>query len=138
MAREAKNRLNGVPTRRAGQYLLAMTDGRARQTERIKLLRQALLNAGHVSLNQQAAALGLARSTTWAVLQANHKCWGLRAAVVKRMLASPTLPASARDAILSYVDEKLRGAYGHNDLQVDRFSARLSEFEAPLQFRKRS
>src|SRR5262245_34319164 len=69
---------------------------RAKQRQRIRELRTALIRSGFGSLDQQTAALGLSRSTTWAVLQGNHKCKGLRAALIARMLASPRLPDNAR------------------------------------------
>ena len=62
---------------------------KARQCSKIAELRWAL-RAGYPSLDKQASALGLGRSTTWAVLQASHKCSGLSGSVIKRMLRSPT------------------------------------------------
>ena len=41
---------------------------------------------GLVTLSSQSSALGLSRSTTWAILQANHKGSGLSGAIIKRML----------------------------------------------------
>jgi len=69
---------------------------KARQSAKIAELRQILLQAGYHSLGKQASALGLSRSTTWAVLQANHKSSGLSGCVIKRMLRSPGLPSSAK------------------------------------------
>jgi hypothetical protein len=39
------------------------------------------------------------------------------------MLSSPELPAHVRVTILTYVDEKLAGLYGHNKTQLRRFTA---------------
>ena len=104
---------------------------RTRQTKRIREIRQALIEAGFVSLDQQAAALGLSRSTTWAVLQGNHKCSGLRAALLARVLAAPNLPGSVRTILVTYINEKAQGAYGHNDLQRQHFIFRLKRFGGP-------
>jgi len=95
-------------------------------SSKIKALRDALYDAGFLTLAQQASALGLARSTTWHILQANHKGSGLSARVINRILAAPKLPAPARAAILAYVADKISGLYGHRNLQRHRFAAQLS------------
>jgi hypothetical protein len=43
------------------------------QSAKIKEVGEALVATGHVSLDEQATVLGLSRSTTWTILQANHK-----------------------------------------------------------------
>jgi predicted DNA-binding transcriptional regulator AlpA len=97
------------------------------QSSRIKELGDALVATGFLTLDQQAQALGLARSTTWTIVQANHKSSGLSAGVINRMLRAPQLPPLVRAAILTYIAEKTAGLYGHNELQVHRFAARLSD-----------
>ena len=96
---------------------------RPTQSQRIRELREALIEAGCVSLDQQAAVLGLLRSTTWAVLSNN--CAGLPAALLAHMLRASKLPQSARAILVSYVREKSHGAYGHSDAQRERFTAQL-------------
>ena len=96
---------------------------KAWQATRIGDLRTALAADGLVILDDQARALGLSRSTSWAVLKANHKATGLTAATINRMLSSPELPPRARATILTYVEEKLAGLYGHNEEQLGRFAA---------------
>ena len=96
---------------------------KARQCARIAELRQVLLRAGYQSLDKQASALGLSRSTTWAVLQANHKSSGLSGSVIKRMLRSRDLPPAARQWIEEYVAEKLAGTYGHGRKPLRIFRA---------------
>jgi hypothetical protein len=59
----------------------------------------------------------------WAVLKANHKASGLAAGTINRMLSSPELPPHVRVTILTYVEEKLAGLYGHNKEQLSRFAA---------------
>jgi hypothetical protein len=95
----------------------------ARQATRIGELGGALAADGFVTVDEQARALGLSRSTAWAVLKANHKASGLAAATIIRMLSSPELPTHVHATILTYVEEKLAGLYGHNKEQLSRFAA---------------
>ena len=92
-------------------------DHKARQAARIKELGAALAASGLVALDEQARALGLSRSTAWAVLQANHKASGLAVPTINRMLSSRELPPNVRFTILKYVEEKLAGLYDHNKTQ---------------------
>ena len=100
-----------------------IAENKARQTIRIRELASAL--AGLVTLGEQARALGLSRSSAWTVLKANHKASGLAAGTINQMLSSPALPPRARATILTYVEEKLAGLYGHNKTQLRRFAAGL-------------
>ena len=99
---------------------------KAMQSAKIRELRQALVDAGVLTLDQQAKSLGVSRSTAWAVLKGNHKSSGLSATLINRMLASPQLPGSARKIILEYVEEKSAGAYGHGKERLRQFRARLA------------
>ena len=101
-------------------------DLKTKQSLKIQELRHALAAAGFVALDEQAEVLGLSRSTTWAVLKGNHKCSGLSAGVISRMLSSPRLPSSVRRTILEYFDEKAAGSYGHSKGQLRKFVAQLS------------
>ena len=100
-------------------------DHKARQAIRIKELGAALAAAGLFTVDEQARALGLSRSSAWAVLKANHKASGLTVPTINRMLSSPELPPNVRFTILKYVEEKLAGLYGHNKKQLRRFAARF-------------
>jgi hypothetical protein len=100
---------------------------KARQSSKIREIGDALVLMGFQTLDQQAKALGLARSTAWTVLQANHKSSGLSATVINRMLSSRHLPPLVRATILEYVDEKAAGMYGHGKMQIRRFSSRLAD-----------
>jgi hypothetical protein len=57
------------------------------------------------------------------ILKANHKASGLAAGTINQMLSSPALPPRARATILTYLEEKLAGLYGHNKTQLRRFAA---------------
>src|SRR5215217_537038 len=89
-----------------------MSKLKARQRLRIKEIGVALCEAGHISLDEQAKVLGLRRSTTWVVLQANHKSTGLTAGLINRILEAPELPSAVRAKVLQYAEEKAAGLYG--------------------------
>ena len=113
----------GVPGFPGAPLKSKLTEAKARQATRIRELGSALTASGLVTLGEQARALGLSRSSAWAVLKANHKTSGLAAGTINQMLSSPALPTPARVTILTYVDEKLAGLYGHNKTQLRRFAA---------------
>jgi hypothetical protein len=79
---------------------------------RIGKICDALRAAGFDSLDEQAEALGLPRSTTWNILCGNHKKSGLSAASVMRMLKSPRLPESVRARIIEYIEAKIADDHG--------------------------
>ena len=103
----------------------AVAEMKARQSSKIKELGDALVVEGLVTLDQQADALGLSRSTTWTILKANHKASGLSATIINRMLAAPRLPMLARAKLLEYIGEKSAGLYGGSKIQLRRFANRV-------------
>jgi hypothetical protein len=109
-----------------------IAESKARQIIRIRELGAALAADGLVTLDEQARALGLSRSTAWAVLKANHKSSGLAAGTINQMLSSPALPPRARATILTYVEEKFAGLYGHNEEQLGRFAAGVRSVQSRL------
>jgi len=96
-----------------------------RQSVKIKELSDVLVAAGFISLDEQAAALGLSRSTTWTILKAKHKNYGLSASIINRILQKPKLNKFVRAKMIEYVQEKASGHYGHNKTQLRRFKERL-------------
>jgi hypothetical protein len=66
---------------------------RAQQSSKIKELAEAVKFAGFLTLDEQAKALGLSRSTAWTIRRASHKASGLSASIINRMLVAPELPA---------------------------------------------
>src|SRR3569833_2855367 len=94
-----------------------------RQREQIRQIGVALRREGFVALDDQARALGLSHSTTWKVLQADHKASGLHAGLICHMLAHKDLPLAVRTVLRQYVIEKARGYYGHGLLRRRRFAA---------------
>jgi hypothetical protein len=106
-------------------YFASLSAMKARQNAKLREIRETLVAAGLVSLDQQAAALGLRRSTAWVVLKANHKASGISGTIIKDMLTCPRLPTSARQVIEHYVARKLAGDYGHSQTSIRKFRARL-------------
>jgi hypothetical protein len=99
---------------------------RLRQADKIREIGRALADAGIFTLDSQARALGLSRSTTWTILKASHKSSGLSAALIARMLAHPNLLPAVRRKIFEYIKEKKAGLYGDTPARLRKFSARLS------------
>src|SRR5512136_1820143 len=81
---------------------------KARQSAKIREIADALIAEGFFTLDAQAKALGLGRSTTWTILKASHKSTGLSAKIIDRILARH-LPLLVRAKILEYVEEKAIG-----------------------------
>jgi len=95
---------------------------KVRQRSKIAEIRAALVETGHVALDEQAATLGLSRSTAWSVLRPNHKSSGLEARTISRILRSPRLPRLVRQRMLEYLQEKIRGLYGHSERRRREFA----------------
>jgi hypothetical protein len=94
-----------------------------KQRDKIRQIGEALRRAGLDTLTKQASAMGLSRSTTWTILRASHKTSGLRAQLIRRMLAREELPSSVRCVLREYVIEKAQGHYGHSVERRRRFTA---------------
>jgi hypothetical protein len=114
-----------VDRRRTRSRAFGVAEMKARQADKLREIREALIAAGILSLDEQARVLRLPRSTAWTVLQGNHKGSGLSAAIVNRMLAAPRLPPRVRAKILEYVEAKAAGLFGHSKSQRRRFIERL-------------
>jgi hypothetical protein len=104
---------------------------KARQSAKIRELREALVAAGFLTLDEQSKALGLSRSTTWTILKGNHKGSGLSAAIIDRMLAAPMLPTLVRAKIYEYIEDKTAGLHGDNEMLLRKFVARLRTQDCP-------
>jgi hypothetical protein len=85
---------------------------KAQQSLKIQEIGQALIAAGFATLDKQATALEVPRSTAWTILKARHKNYGLSAKLINRMLASQQLPPLVRSKIIEYREEKTAGLYG--------------------------
>jgi hypothetical protein len=98
---------------------------RERQSAKIREIKDALTAAGVLTLDKQADALGLSRSTTWHLLSGKHKGSGISGTIINRMLATPRLPPAVRVTTLEYIAEKIAGRYGDSKLGLSKFTARL-------------
>jgi hypothetical protein len=80
--------------------------GRRSHTIGIERIAEALIASGYTSLDAQAKALGIHRSTAWTIVRAKHKLGRLSAKTSGRILANPRLPPRVRDAVQQYLTEK--------------------------------
>jgi hypothetical protein len=82
--------------------------GRKQRNYRIGLMNiaDALIASGYTSLDQQAKALGLSRSTAWTIIHAKHKVDRLSTKVSARMLENPELPPLVRTTLQKYLAER--------------------------------
>ena len=71
--------------------MAAMSHLKARKAAKMREIGEALVAVGYVSLDDQATALHLSRSTTWTIIKGTHKGSGLSTAVLNRMLIAPGL-----------------------------------------------
>ena len=124
--------LSAADLQRRGERPLPLSARvKARQASKIRELAEAVESAGFLTLDEQAKALGLPRSTAWTIRRASHKASGLSASIINRMLAAPELPPLARSKIIEYVEEKAAGLYGGSRSQRRRFAAQLSIAQLP-------
>ena len=124
-----------MPTRRTDPKRLnsvgprsSQSRRRTRQNAKIGQIGHALATAGLFSLDEQAEAVGLSRSTMWTLLRVKHHGSGLSPRIIARMLAAPDLPRPVRAKILEYVAEKRAGQYGDSDFKLRRFVRRLAHY----------
>jgi hypothetical protein len=97
-----------------------------RQSAKIRQIKDALIASGYKALDDQARAIGLSRSTAWTIIKGQHKSSGLSTSVVLAILSKPDLPATVREILLEYVNEKAAGLYGDKPFRVRQFISRLS------------
>lgn len=128
--------VSAVQQRDGGAYK-DVKDSACRQREKIGEIGKVLREAGFVTVDEQACALGLGRSTTWMILQAEHKTSGLHAELICRMLAHKKLPLTVRLVIRQYVIEKARGEYGHSLGRRRRFAANFWDIPELAELLKR-
>ena len=114
------------------EQVLTERELKARQSSKIREIGELLITAGFISLDAQAKALGLARSTAWTILSATHMGTGLSARIICRMLSSGELPAPVRTKVLEYAEEKAAGIYGGSERQRRRFTAKLTLLGLPF------
>ena len=101
----------------------SVSEMKARQAAKLREIREALVEDGVVGLTEQAAALGLSRSTAWTIVTGIHKGSGLSVRSINRMLAMPLLPPTVRSTIIDYIKEKTAGNYGGT--RLPKFASRV-------------
>jgi len=65
-------------------------------------ISEALISSGYTSLDQQAQALGIHRSTAWTIVKNKHKLGRLSAKTIDRILSNPETPPSVRTIVQQY------------------------------------
>jgi len=88
------------------------SEAKEKQALKLAEIRETLVAAGYDTTAKQAAILGIGRSTAWVLLNRDKRA-GPSAKVIKRILSSPQVPARARRKVEQYVEQKVRGLYGH-------------------------
>ena len=91
-----------------------------RQALKLAEIREALVAAGYDTTAKQAAVLGVCRSTAWVLLNRDKRA-GPSAKVIKRILLSPQVPKKVRLKVEQYVEDKIRGRYGHSKQRTQWF-----------------
>ena len=115
-------------TTSAGRLL----EAKARQAAKIAEVRTALIVTGYRTIAEQAFALGINRSTAWALLNHADKA-GPSAIVLKRILSSRNLPQEVRLKVEEYIFEKIAGLYGHTDVRRRWFCDQIENFRRATQ-----
>ena len=69
----------------------------------LRAITDALIRSGYKSLDAQARALGICRSTAWTVIKQKHKLGRLHDNTTTKILANPELPVQVRAAVEAYV-----------------------------------
>jgi hypothetical protein len=81
-----------------------------------RLIADALIEEGYLSLDAQAKALGLNRSTVWTIMKATQKLGRLNSKTALCILANPSTPVSVRAIIDAMFDTKtVLQAKGNDD-----------------------
>jgi hypothetical protein len=75
-------------------------------TVRLQQIGDALIAAGYTSLDEQAKALGVTRSTAWNIVNGKNKRDRLADKTTNRILANPHTPPSVRAIIKQYLAER--------------------------------
>ena len=89
---------------------------------RIQQISEALIASGYTSLDEQARALGIHRSTAWTIIKTKHKLGRLSAKTTSRILANPDTPPMVRVVVQRYLAERsdatASGDYRRRSAQV--------------------
>jgi hypothetical protein len=106
LERPPEGKRSGLSARLEAVRLLHTSS--VRRTIPVQRIADALVEAGYISLDQQARALGVHRATAWTIMRTKHKLGYLNGKTAERMLANPELPTCIRDVLHRYATEKPR------------------------------
>src|ERR1044072_7190685 len=87
----------------------------------LQRVADALVMDGYTTLDAQAEALGVRRSTAWTIVKAKHKLGRLSAKTCRRILTNPDLPTRVRVVFTEYLSsagrslDNLDRECGHTD-----------------------
>ena len=121
-----KNRGQSVERRARIEFQL---DAKEKQALKLAEIREALVTGGYDTIAKQAAVLGVGRSTAWWLLNRDKRA-GPSAKVIKRILLSPQVPKKVRLKVEQYVEDKIRGRYGHSKQRTRAFSNQFEPTKA--------
>jgi hypothetical protein len=76
-----------------------------RPTSPFQQIAEALIEAGYKSLDAQAKALGIHRSTAWTIIKSRHKLGRLNTKTTQQILANPETPPAVRAVVEKYLAE---------------------------------
>ena len=88
-----------------GQADVARRFGVTQRKNAIEAIVKALKSSGYRSLDQQAKALGLNRSTAWTIIRNKHKAARLSKKTTSRILTNPDTPSAVRLLVQRYLAE---------------------------------
>jgi plasmid maintenance system antidote protein VapI len=69
-------------------------------------ISEALIASGYTSLDKQAKALGVHRSTAWVIIKNKHKLGRLSAKTAYRILNNPQTPPAVRTIVQQYMTKR--------------------------------
>src|SRR5262245_41450550 len=73
-------------------------------------ISEMLISAGYISLDEQAKALGLGRSTAWVIVAKKYKVGRLNAKTIDRILKNTQTPPAVRLLVEQYVANRVSRA----------------------------
>ena len=81
-------------------------NGSRHYTVKLHHISEELIASGYTTLDDQAKALGINRSTAWTIVKTKHKLGRLSTKTTERILANPATPASVRALVQRYLAER--------------------------------
>jgi plasmid maintenance system antidote protein VapI len=82
------------------------TGGERALSIELRHISEALIASGYTSLDAQAKALGIHRTTAWTIVKNKHKLARLSAKTIDRILTNPGTPSSVRAVVQQYLSKR--------------------------------